>query len=435
MTDVEVLDANVPDNVLDFALAHFGPLTEEDLYASVRSATAGDLERFLDAYSEFAALGTTRAPVLEPGELRPYFPASDMPPWLRGHFSVDNAALTMANGDWKAVEAIKHRLLYCHSVAFDDPMPSVVSLAAAQIRIPQPEHNGLLNYINLLLHFRELIRKHVVCPVSHESYLPGHLMPDYVDLGEKLEAAADKSRLLEIDELMEAAPEDVRAIWREDLAHASKGALVKETSIVVACERISSALAAVKNAPGRLSLYFPFRYDVRLLEQLGHAALLRSYGDRDNRAINELVDMKMPNLESLDPAEIVLIRSGNEFEQWRRTLKAALADAALQPADLYNRPAEIRRLIDEKLVEGKDQLETAISKSAVLAGLKKGAVSLLAGLTSAVVVHYLTNNNFLATVAGTSTSATVGGAAEAITAPKITDAQRALLAHYVAVLR
>jgi lysozyme family protein len=171
------------------------------------------------------------------------------------------------------------------------------------------------------------------------------------------------------------------------------------------------------------------------LEQLGHSALLQAYGDRDNRAINELVDMEMPNLESLDSAEIVSIRSGNEFEQWRRTLKAALADAALQPADLYNRPAEVRRVIDEKLVQGKDQLETAISKSAALAGLKKGAVSLLAGLTSAVVVHYLTNNNFLATMAGTSASATVGGAAEAITTPRITDAQRALLAHYVAVLR
>jgi hypothetical protein len=120
-------DATTPDNVLDFALARFAPSSEEDLYVAVRSATAAQLEKFLDDYAEFAATRTTHTPPLKSGELRPYFPAGDMPAWLQGRFTVDNHALTEEGGDWKAVDAIKHRLLYCHSVAFDDPMPSVVS--------------------------------------------------------------------------------------------------------------------------------------------------------------------------------------------------------------------------------------------------------------------------------------------------------------------
>jgi hypothetical protein len=421
--------------VLDFTLAHFSPSTEEELFEAVRSATEADLEKFLDAYRDFAATGTTHAPLLKAGELRPYFPDCDMPAWLQGQFSIDNHALTEEGGDWTAVDAVKHRLLYCHAVAFDDPMPRVVSLAAVQLRIPQPWHNGLLNYINLLLHFKDLIRRHVVCPGAHESYLPGYNRPDYIRLGEQIEATADKSKPADVDELLEAAPGNVKEIWREDLEHGDGESLVKSVSVVKACERIGHALAGVKNAPGRLSLYFPFRYDVHLLERCGPPDSLREFGERDNGNLNELVNLEMPNLESLDPTEILAIRSGDEFEQWRRTLKSALADAGSQPADLRNRPQEVRNIVDEKLVDGKQYLESAISKSPVLAALRKGSVSMLAGLASGTVAYYLSGKDLVYGMIGTTAAAAVTVGADMMSAPKVTDAQRAVLAHYVAVLR
>jgi hypothetical protein len=435
MTVADAPDTKANDNVLDFTLAHFSPTTEEELYEAVRSATAADLEKFLDAYGAFAATATTRAPLLRAGELRPYFPAGDMPDWMQGRFSINNYALTQEGGDWKAVDVVKHRLLYCHSVAFDDPMPDVVSLAMVQLRIPQPWHNGLLNYINLLLHFRDLIRRHVVCPVSHESYLPGHIRPDYVALGDQIGATADRTNPPDIDELFDAAPPDVQAIWRADLNHESGGKLAKTASVIKSCERISQALAGVKNAPGRLSLYFPFRYDVNLLERCGPPDSLREFGDRDNRNLNELVDLEMPNLESLDPAEIVAIRSGDEFERWRRILKGALADAGNQPADLRNKPQEVRNVIDEKLIDGKNALDEAINKSPVLAALRKGSVSMLAGLASGTVAYYLSGKDLAYGMMGTAAGVAVTVAGDIRTAPKVTDAQRAVLAHYVAVLR
>jgi len=435
MTVADAPDAKARDNVLDFTLAHFGPSTEEELYGAVRSATAAELETFNEAYAEFAATGTTHAPLLKAGELRPYFPDCDMPAWLQGQFSIDNHALTEEGGDWKAVDAVKHRLLYCHSVAFDDPMPRVVSLAAVQLRIPQPWHNGLLNYVNLLLHFKDLIRRHVVCPVAHESYLPGRNTPDYIGLGERIEATADKSKPADVDELLEAAPGNVKEIWREDLEHADGESLVKSVSVAKACERIGHALAGVKNAPGRLSLYFPFRYDVHLLERCGPPDSLREFGDRDNRNLNELVNLEMPSLESLDPTEILAIRSGDEFERWRRILKGALADAGSQPADLRNRPQEVRNVVNEKLIDGKNSLEDAFRKSSVLAALRKGSVSMLAGLASGAVAYYLSGKDLVYGMIGTGAAVAVTVGADMISAPKVTDAQRAVLAHYVAVLR
>ena len=103
MTIADAPDTKAHDNVLDFTLAHFSPTTEEELYEAVRSATAADLEKFRDAYAAFAATGTTHAPVLKEGELRPYFPSGDMPDWLQGRFSIDNHALTedgATGGPW-----------------------------------------------------------------------------------------------------------------------------------------------------------------------------------------------------------------------------------------------------------------------------------------------------------------------------------------------
>ena len=85
-------------------------------------------------------------------------------------------------------------------------MPVVASLAMAQRRIPQPIHNGLLNYVHLLLHFRELVREQIVCPVSHHSYLRGSKLPGYVAIVEEVSASLKESNPPDIEEIVEAAP-------------------------------------------------------------------------------------------------------------------------------------------------------------------------------------------------------------------------------------
>ena len=41
-------------------------------------------------------------------------------------------------------------------------------------------------------------------------------MPDYIALGKQIEAQADKSKLPDIGEILEATPEDIQVKWREE---------------------------------------------------------------------------------------------------------------------------------------------------------------------------------------------------------------------------
>jgi hypothetical protein len=68
-------------------------------------------------------------------------------------------------------------------------------------------------------------------------------------------------------------------------------------------------------------------------------------------------------------------------------------------------------------------------------GLSKGSVTLIAGIASAAVVHYLSNNNLRAALWGVAAATAVQAVAAVQATPGVTDAQKVTLAHYVAVLR
>jgi len=60
---------------------------------------------------------------------------------------------------------------------------------------------------------------------------------------------------------------------------------------------------------------------------------------------------------------------------------------------------------------------------------------MLAGLASGAVAYYLSGKDLVYGMIGTGAAVAVTVGADMIPAPKVTDAQRAVLAHYVAVLR
>src|SRR5580704_5208813 len=121
----------MPSNILELASAFFGTDQHEDLYAAFGDASPDRLEEFLVLYREFASDGRLKAPPLEEGELRPYLSTTSreyFAPWELGAFDLSNKAFGDANSLWRAVDQIKHRLLYCHSVAVEDPLGDILSL-------------------------------------------------------------------------------------------------------------------------------------------------------------------------------------------------------------------------------------------------------------------------------------------------------------------
>ena len=151
-------------NVLDFSLEYFAPANEPELYTAVSNAGESELERFLEEYRAFATLS--------PSSIRPYIPYSFQPGWTVGGLQLDSDTLKDDGAEWKIADAVKHRLLYCHSIALDDPLGDLLALTTAQMRSNQGDSakRALLRFVNLSLHFGALIRSHILCLLPNRSY-------------------------------------------------------------------------------------------------------------------------------------------------------------------------------------------------------------------------------------------------------------------------
>src|SRR5262245_64971625 len=121
-------------NLLDFLLDFFACAEEEDLAEVLPASDSATLESLLDRLREYARDPWAHATPLADGELRPFVETStiyDASPWARGGFAIGLHDLQSDAESWRVVDRIKQRLLYCHSVAADDPLWELASLAAS----------------------------------------------------------------------------------------------------------------------------------------------------------------------------------------------------------------------------------------------------------------------------------------------------------------
>jgi hypothetical protein len=353
---------------------------------------------------------------------------------------------------WHTVDALKHRLLYCHSVAVDDAFGYLLYRSSSSRR-SEATRERLLNYVNFLLHVGPLLRSHVLCLVSSESYVPA-LAADR-RRGNRAQPSTFKKRLestltgspalehLDFREIMAVAPDDVRQEWAQALESSDGRHVIEDVNLDAACERVAMSIGAAANAPGALSVYFPFRYDVELLSAYERLAVDPQspalQGAAEAWLLSALIDVELPGLAALDPDELVSIRTqSEEFENWRKALRQAVMRADAFPRHLPGRSAAVKREIGDLLQEGKKRLEASLPKSVALKALRKGAVSMLAGTVSAAIVLLLDpDKTVLAALYGL---AGVAGSASATALAEPSEAgdgkaRRAALAHYVAMLR
>lgn len=446
-----------PANVLDCALRFFSCAEEEDLCRMVQEANAAKLEEFLDAYRTFVSNGTLSAPPLGKGELRPYFPTQghDQPAWLCGGVDFDLRALRTSDGMWKAVDVLKHRLLYCHSVAVDDPLPQLVSSAAGENRLGRgyDSMNALQNYMNFLLHMRPLLSKDVLCLVSSPFYVQDYLKAwqggrnPRAALNDFLHETLDESQIwnnFSIDDILQIAPQDRRIKMQKSLFDDSGKKLLLRSVFTTACERISIAFDALAHTSGRVSAYLPFRYDVNLLKEFQHRITKNqnfNLPDTENWLLANLIDIDLPGVTSLELDELISIRTNSdEFESWRRELREAIMHADCLHKDLWDLDDGVQRAVKDRLKQAKERLEESMPRSKRLSGLQEGKVAILGGVVSASIAYFLdpmgTFNTAIAGLAGTLGSAAVA------TGLKVNEgygdkhkAQTAANAHYIAMLR
>lgn len=426
------------DNTFDFSLGFFGCGSDEDLYGAVEAASGQRLEDWLVAYRRFAASTRMRAAPLGNDEIRPYFQTESFryPNWLMS--GVDAGADT-----WTVADQIKHRLLYSHSLAIDDELGMRIAVCLGKMVVSDPNaKDKLLAYINLLTHFAPLIRSQVLCLVSPAIYLEDTNGYERDQLASELTKAIGGAYSADLAEIVAAAPQELQTQWARSLADGGNGAAsLHKAHASIACQRIAKSCLASSDVPGRLTLYFPFTYDVRLLKTAlaaGHDLHASTrIPDDQNRLLHELARLQLPGLSELDPQELVAIRShSDEFERWRSTLRKALGAARQQPDDLWNHAEATRRAIVEVLSEGKRELEQSLRHSKTLAGLNKASTSFIVGAAVAPMLSPgAALGSLLVAVLLRAIAAGVERAIETKATPDgQVSAQRAARAHYIAML-
>lgn len=371
-------------NILELASGFFGTSEHEDLYAAFRDASRGRLEEFLDLYRKFASAGRLRAP-LEIGQLRPYLPTfrhGMYAPWELGAFQLDSLSFADGDGLWQAVDQIKHRLLYCHSVAIEDPLGSLLAVAASsgpsEFTIAE-WRTRLLNFVQFLIHLEPLIAANILCFMSPRAYLPSDEQgrtPTLVALLQKYIDEGGVAPVPVIDEYLRRAPDENAKAAVRNLASmkiSSGQTRLEERIVAGSLFRIKNAFSAVLDAPAMLSPYLPFQYDVDLLGAFQNAVNssvidreLEAVPDDENRLMGILFKMDMPGVERLDIGDILAIRSGDAFANWHEELRSALSEAAAQPGNLLNYDQAARLKITNRIAAAKKRIDDEFVESSAL---------------------------------------------------------------------
>jgi hypothetical protein len=150
------------------------------------------------------------------------------------------------------------------------------------------------------------------------------------------------------------------------------------------------------------------------------------------------VNITLPGLASLSPDDIVAIRQGDAFEEWRNTLKMGLQRASVLPSDLLDLDASERAVVMETVKPAYEKLKEEFRKSPFLRNIGSASTPLLCGAVGGLA-GYLVDKS-AGPLVGALTGSFAQAAAEIVEqwaeekkkSPRKT--QAAAIMHYVALL-
>jgi hypothetical protein len=305
-------------------------------------------------------------PQKQPGHLRPYLPIETLPTSGKpntGYFVFDSTEDDL----WSTVDAIKHHLLYCHSVAIENPMAVWMMDKGGALTFSRAANlqKGILGWqfnssiimaqwLSFLTHVRPLIESGALIIVEEQARDPWILKVVPGIDKQALEATASRMGLTSVDFRI--------AVWKLDL-------------LVRARSRVQGNLDLDLSDPEVESLV------KKLLEQGS------DFGGplkvQENAALATLIKAELPAIEHLSIDDLVAVRrNSDEFESWRRGIeKVARKIAQEVPGNL---PASehayelSRRFRGEVLDLGRD-LEANISRQPVHIKVGKTALKFAVG--------------------------------------------------------
>jgi hypothetical protein len=410
---VKVIAADVYELVEE----HFGEPASPELVLQVRTGARKDATDFATRYREWVRTMKPRVPSKTERQVRPFIEAAYYGP--RGvslfapAFSADEDRL------WALYDGLVHHLLYCHSVAVENPLMHLITSGR---RLPLLSVQGgmlgfnvnptiiLARYMALLVELRDLVDCGAVVLVEtggsptsgyaskvtvyREADPPGvgtyaYRDQPYVLSDAQFAGIAERvgTQLAEraAAELVRQYPEDnITEFMRQER---------RESLLRIALGKIARA-ARVSDRVGDLDLYLQNDFEQNALvaalavapEWLTRSPVPSSaYHQRQMRVLDRLLQLDLPDLSNLAPGDIRAIRAGDEiFNRWRQALSNGLSLVETPPyIPLTEQQLDaVRRDIYESIVEAGLAIDTTINKSDVMKAGRAGVVKLVLGLLS-----------------------------------------------------
>jgi hypothetical protein len=373
--------------ILDVLEDQTGQRFGEDLIACIKTAPDRELSELAERVTAFRA--TAPVPAKQHGgELRPYVPVIGRNIREGDHgLNLDRTDFDDPRRAEAAFDSLKHHLLYCHSLAVDDPLGYILDAFATW----QPNElwrrdarPRLVNCVHFLERIEPLIRSGAVVLVEDQPWRRGFSRRIVRDLDD-LTASADLSDLTgmlrdKLDELEAQGPTAVE--------------VGRQVVLELAEQQLTRGLQAAAAHPGELDLYMPYRHYEAVLQRAAQEALLAlpdSPREVELHVLGQLLALPVPGLSQLSVDDLVAVREQDEgFARWRAALERALERVERLDDELLNPQDETLRLIRLELLEQEQALEADIKKSSFLArarvGMKQFGIGSVAAAGLAPVV-------------------------------------------------
>lgn len=404
-----IMKGGVVNTILDVIAEAFGEKLSDHLLDSLYRARALDV---FDDLIELVQKFCPSAALPEKKGLRPYVPlyrpwTTEPPRPIRGlrlrWNSSDFDKLEHPEKAVRVVDSLKHHLLYCHSLALDDPLPLLLSF----VESPRARCR-LLNYLGLLKRIAPLVKKEYIVLVEpafwqnfkvfrEDSWAAQTLFSGkypagadpyrrppgfFTSYAEVADPYRDLSLPADFDESVAKAADfsDVPGHETSEFNAASpsvEGGSSKWDFIADGEDFIRIGAAASAFHPHRLDLYFPFRYYETICKKLFEYGLrdAKQHGQALDFRLSRLLNVQLPELEELRLEDIIAIRETNDdFENWREELSLVL--------ERVNEPGKSedqQRVEWTKLKGVVKQLEKDLKQSSLKEKLKPAGLTFVIG--------------------------------------------------------
>jgi hypothetical protein len=402
--------------------AELGP----DLISQIDSLPHASLFRFHEAYDDFATRVGTRIGPDNTG-LRPYIPAARLHARLRRGIldgtgtSFDDLGVVDAS-----MEALHRLLLYCHSIALLNPLVYITDL----IRLGSSKdyvRNRLANYLSWINYARPLIDSGTLLLLENREASIGW----YGELSNSWELANRYFAEADFSDTIELPQAEAQRLLREE-AESATGALEH------AIDNVAHEWAVAADSGFAIDHFLPTKLYLTALQAFisdSHMYPVEDAAVRNPSVIHKLDAMRLMALLQLDlpdfefsARDLVQVREGEQFVQWRADLGSALDHVILLADHDLLGHGEGLRILQEELISKRRDLEKSTGRSKYLSEARAGNTTLITGALTAVAL-----SSWLNPAIGVASLAisTALQRAWAFRRSKVKNADVALLNHYV----